>query len=62
MDELTKEDLEALERLDKSEDRVRVVPAPNGTPVLNPDKFSTPLGVDDNGNLFPVTPEQQSKK
>lgn len=62
MNELTKEDLEALERLDKSEDRVRMIPVPDGTPVLKPDKFSTPLGMDDNGNFFSVSPEQPSKK
>ena len=53
MSELTQEDLEALERLDKSEDRVQMVAVPDGRHVLNPDKFSTPLGMDDNGNFFP---------
>ncbi len=61
MSELTKEDLEILEKLKKSEDNVRLTLDKNDESVLNPEKYSFPIGMDDEGNLNVVEAENDSK-
>ncbi len=38
------------------------IPKEHRRPISHPDKYNYPIGVDDNGNFFPVPSEQQSKK
>lgn len=53
MSNLTQEDLEVLERLRKADDERQKIPESERFPISHPDKYSFPLGLDDNGNPFP---------
>lgn len=53
MSELSEKDEEVLERLRQAEKDSRAVPSGERRPVTNPDKFSFPVGLDDEGKPFP---------
>ncbi len=53
MSDLSEKDEEVLERLRQAEKDSRAVPADERRPVTNPDKYSFPVGLDDEGKPFP---------
>jgi len=52
MSELTKEDLEALERIKAAEAEMNAVPESDKILISDSDKYDYPLGFDDNGKPF----------
>jgi hypothetical protein len=57
MTPLAPEELTLLDIL-KSDKQARAsVPGSEQRPVSRPEKYSFPIGVDDQGELFPVTPQ-----
>lgn len=53
MSDLSEKDEEVLEKLRQSEKDSRAVPPGERRPVTNPDKYSFPVGLDDEGKPFP---------
>jgi hypothetical protein len=49
--DLSPEDMESLDRLRRFRDMHNQVPPEKQIPITNPDKYSFPLGMDDEGNL-----------
>jgi hypothetical protein len=48
---LSEEDKASLERLREFRDMHNKIPSEERIPITNPDKYSFPLGMDDEGNL-----------
>ncbi|MBP5977605.1 hypothetical protein HW132_34080 [Brasilonema sp. CT11] len=61
MYKLTKEEEEIVEKHRKFNDRINSVPESERIPLSNPKKWNFPIGMDDNGELFPVH-EKKPKK
>lgn len=60
--DLTKEDLEALERAEKFIAERAKIPLSQRHPITNPDKYNFPIGMDDDGNFFPNPQEERRKR
>ena len=52
------EENQILEQLRQAGQQRDQVPESQRTPITNPDKFSFPIGLDDEGNPFPQPPAQ----
>jgi hypothetical protein len=50
---LTAEELALLERLRQAKAAKDRIPPAERKPINNPDKYANPLGMDEDGNLFP---------
>ena len=59
MSELTKKDLEALQRIKAAEAEMDAIPDSEKITISNPDKYDFPLGFDDEGK--PFTEEHRKK-
>jgi hypothetical protein len=56
MGELSEESKKVLQRLRAAAQARKRIPPSQKKPVAHPDKYAFPIGMDDNGNLFPVKP------
>jgi hypothetical protein len=59
--ELTKEEQEILERLLEDDERREKIPPSQRQPITNPEKYSFPIGLDDEGKPFEDSPQQESQ-
>ncbi len=56
---LTKQEKDAIERAEQFIKERQKIPASERTPVSNPEKYSFPIGMDDEGNLNIVKDENE---
>ena len=56
---LTEEKRRVLERLMRDNEEAEKIPISERIPVSNPDKYTFPVGFDDNGKPFPITHEEK---
>jgi hypothetical protein len=57
--ELSDEDLRALERLRGAVEERKAIPPEEQIPVEDSARYEFPIGIDDQGNLFPARPSVQ---
>ncbi|HEY8627051.1 MAG TPA: hypothetical protein VIL56_01960 [Gaiellaceae bacterium] len=60
MAELTPEEEEFVRLARKLAEERAVLPPEDRFPMANPDKFADPVGMDGDGNLFPVDDRDES--
>lgn len=60
MADLTKEELEILEELREANAQRERIPPSERRPVTNPEKYSFPIGIGDDGEPF-ENPEQEEE-
>ena len=60
---LTPEEEAMVRELEEAARHVRIVPpgTPAGPDVLDPVKYGFPIGMDDEGNLFPTRPRPEAE-
>lgn len=59
---LSDEENKILEQLRQANQQNEQVPASQGTPITNPDMYSFPVGLDDQGRPFPSPAKSLSEK
>ena len=59
---LSDEENKILEQLRQANQQREQVPASQGTPITNPDMYSFPVGLDDQGRPFPPTARSLREK
>lgn len=62
MAELSEEEQKVLEKLHRDAERAAQIPASERHMITNPEKYSTPLGVDDEGRPFSGEEHKHSHK
>lgn len=62
MPELSEEDRKTLERLRAAAEARRKIPSSQRKPITNPEKFSFPPGIDENGKPFAVVPRTKRNR
>ncbi len=62
MNKLTNEEQEILKRLRQDYEEDQKSNKGRESHISNPDKFNFPIGMDDEGNLFPVNEQDEKSK
>jgi hypothetical protein len=57
--ELSDEDRSALKRLRRAAEEREAIPHEERVPVEDPARYEFPIGIDDQGNLFPPRPPEE---
>lgn len=57
---LTEEEQEILNKLRRDNEEREKIPPSERIPITNPDKYSFPIGIDDEGNLFEDSSQRET--